>query len=342
MDFVAFDFETANHRSDSACQLALVSVRQGVIEAEHSWLIRPPRMYFSRRNIAIHGIHPEHVTQAQTMEQLWPELSRLLEGRLLVAHNAGFDIGVLVSSLEAYEIACPHLEFSCTRAIARRTWPGRPRYGLAPLGSWLRIDFRHHDALEDARCCAQIALTAAKTIEANDFGDLEKRLRLTRGRYSLGQIRGPRMVGGRSLDSTFRTHASVSTNSVRRGQIDSGAVIEASNGSLPLAGKGIVCLGCLRGLDQAATRKLIEALGAQWQTQISPQTDYVVACGGTLLAEATQWVAKSAERLEQNSPDEPQPSLADAPMSSNRAGIRLLSERQFLALVPGGKSAVRW
>lgn len=387
MDFVAFDFETANSRADSACQLAAVRVHSGQIVAERCWLIRPPRPYFSRRNIAIHGIRPEHVAQAASMEQVWPELLELVDGQLLVAHNAGFDIGVLVASLAAFDVACPHIEFSCTRAIARRTWPGRSGYGLKPLGNWLGVDFRHHDALEDSRCCAQIALAAAAATQAQDFRDLEKRLRLTRGRYALGRISGPRTVGGRppasagrpqlaptashsppaleastawtastaeaSVLSAVRTEPAVFEHrrSPSRGQIDPCAVLEAAAGSQPLAGKRIVCLGNLRGLSAPETERLLKALGANWQVQIAADTDYVIACGGVLIEEANQVIAShrrsdTAEpRITAESIDNAEPSVTTKPSIGGHSAtpsIRLLSERQFLALLPGGKAAVRW
>jgi DNA polymerase-3 subunit epsilon len=361
MDFVAFDFETANSRADSACQLAAVRIRNGQIVAERSWLIRPPRLYFSPRNIAIHGIRPEQVADAATMEQVWPEFLELADGEVLVAHNARFDIGVLVASLAAYDVACPHLEFSCTRAIARRAWPGRSGYGLKPLGSWLGVDFRHHDALEDSRCCAQIALAAARVSEAQDFPDLERRLRLTRGRTSLGQISGPRIIGGNRAPARSRylssdppgwmagqaaagplveaAQAAVQQappsvfehrRSPSRGQLDPHAVLTAAAGSQPLAGKRIVCLGSLRGLSAIETGQLLEALGATWQQQISADTDYVVACSGMLIEEANRIIASETESCA------PPSSLPAQPT------IRLLSERQFLALLPGGKAAVRW
>ncbi len=355
MDFVALDFETANSRSDSACQLALVVVRNSEIVDEHCWLIRPPRLYFAPRNISIHGIRPEHVARAPTMEQLWPQLQSLLEGQVLVAHNAGFDIGVLVASLAAFDIACPALEFSCTRAIARRAWPGRSRYGLKPLGTWLGIDFKHHDALEDSRCCAGIALAAAGATAYASFAEFEKALRLSRGRYCLGQVRNPRRIGGNPalplprplLDQTNHgalpasgsspaaptqaapahvasTHSEVEFSRVRvpgRGGIDPIMILEAAAGSQPLAQKRIVCLGTLRGLSVEDTQKLIHALGGQCQTSISSETDYVIACGGMLLAEAKEMLA-------------PQPDSTPV--------IRVLSERQFLSLLPAGKTSVRW
>ena len=40
---------------------------------------------------------PEAVREAPKMEQVWCELSSLVDGQVLVAHNARFDIGVLVA-----------------------------------------------------------------------------------------------------------------------------------------------------------------------------------------------------------------------------------------------------
>ncbi|MCR9292760.1 MAG: exonuclease domain-containing protein, partial [bacterium] len=87
MDFVAIDFETASAQPNSACQLGMVRVSNGQIRDEYCWLIRPPRLYFSPRNIAIHGIRPQQVSQAPTMKTLWQEVELLLQGQMLLAHN---------------------------------------------------------------------------------------------------------------------------------------------------------------------------------------------------------------------------------------------------------------
>ncbi|MFO1065786.1 MAG: exonuclease domain-containing protein [Pirellulales bacterium] len=352
MDFTAIDFETANSRADSACQLALVKVRGGEIVDEHCWLIRPPRLYFSPRNIAIHGIKPDHVSRADTMSILWQQLSPLLADEIVVAHNARFDIGVLTASLAAFDIACPPLDFSCTRAIAKQTWPHQPRYGLAPLGAWLGITFRHHDALEDARCCAQIAIEAARTVTAVDFSQLEQKLRLTRGRYALGRIAGPRSIGGRATASSSRRQLSVHEGrsdyairpaSVPRGSLNSQVLVESSGGNQPLKGKRILFLGSLRGMSPESTRNLAERLGATCVESIQPDTDYVIACGGTLLADAALAVAQAKKSRIDNTSTGEEVNTASEPTSQKEPSpIRVLSERQFLAFIPGGKAAVQW
>lgn len=345
MNVVAIDFETANHHASSACQLAAVVVRDSEIVAEHCWLIRPPRMYFSPRNIDIHGISPDDIRDAPSMEQVWHELSNIVDGQVLVAHNARFDIGVLVASLAAYDVACPDLQFTCTRALARAAWPGRSAYGLKPLGSWLGVDFRHHDALEDSRCCARIALTIEQQHELQDLADLEKRLRLTRGTYRQSLISSPRSLDRRSganvtgggRQSTDRW--GFPDRRLKQGAVDPIAIVTAAAQSQPLAGKHIVLLGPLRGLDLPQSQELIAKLGGVCQMQIGSTTDYVVACGTTLDKASNLVCAALAQAPDSEPVHAPDTS---APATSRTAGIRLLSERQFRALLPAGKSTLGW
>ena len=336
MRFVAIDFETANNRADSACQLAAVVVRDGEVAAEHSWLIRPPRMYFSPRNISIHGIRPADVEFAQTMEGVWNELQPLLDGEVIIAHNARFDLGVLVSSLEAFDVACPDLEFNCTRSLARGAWPGKSGYGLKPLGNWLGISFKHHDALEDARCCAAIALAVAKTCEQNELAAVEKALSIRRGNYRQGLITSPRSMRTKRTDAGEgwgRTSADrwgfPLKGAAAKAGVDPHVVLTASAGELPFAGRNFVFLGPLRGLSIVETIQLAERLGATCQARITTETNYVVACGSSL-EDAGQVVCNSLA-------SDTNPTSSD----SNPKGIRLLSERQFLALIPGGKASTR-
>ena len=338
MDLVAIDFETANGQPSSACQLAAVVVRDSEIVEEHCWLIRPPRMYFAPINISVHGIRPQDVVDAPTMDQVWSTLQGIIDGQVLVAHNARFDMGVLVHSLAAFDIACPAVEFTCTRALARAAWPGKAAYGLKPLGNWLGLNFKHHDALEDARCCAKIALEVERTCSVSGLGSLEATLRLTRGYYRHSQIVGPRLIGRKRkpAESAARTTTDrwgfPAPRGRRVGAVDPSTVITASANELPLAGKHIVMLGPLRGLDIEQTTQLISRLGAQVQPGIDSQTDYVVACG-TSLDDASQLVSSSLQ---------PSSAAPAAPPPAKTASIRLLSERQFLALLPAGKATLQW
>jgi DNA polymerase III subunit epsilon len=187
MDFTAIDFETANRRRDSACQLAAVVVRSGKIVDTAMWMIRPVPLYFSPGNIAIHGITPAKVRSEPTFAEHWPAIAKFLfrddtsTYDCIIAHNAAFDMGVMLGSLASHSIESPDLPYNCTRLIARQTWPGRPRYGLKPLAEWLGIHFRHHDALEDSVACAKILIAAGLHRGVSTLEELETTLKISRG-----------------------------------------------------------------------------------------------------------------------------------------------------------------
>lgn len=202
MDFTAIDFETANAEKHSACQLAVVKVRGGEIVDRQCWMIRPRPFYFSHFNIQVHGIEPAAVEQEPEFGECWsriaPYLTEERSQRCLIAHNAPFDIGVLTACLRHHALAVPQLEFSCTRLIARQVWPNRPGYGLKPLASWLGIEFRHHDALEDSLACAAVLLAAAKEVGASTIQELETKLSLCRGTAGETGYCGAKRVASRS------------------------------------------------------------------------------------------------------------------------------------------------
>jgi DNA polymerase-3 subunit epsilon len=206
MDFTAIDFETANNARHSACQLAAVTVRDGQIVDRHCWLIRPRPFYFSPMNIQVHGICPDDVADEPEFDRCWADIAQHLvfesesesDERCLIAHNAPFDIGVLTACLRYHQITVPELQFSCTRLVARHTWPDRPGYGLKPLASWLGIEFRHHDALEDSIACASILLAAANTVGATSMKQLEEKLAIGRGAAGEWGYRGATRVRSRA------------------------------------------------------------------------------------------------------------------------------------------------
>lgn len=158
--FIAIDFETGDAGHDSACALALVRVEHDVVVQREARLIRPPRR-MAARNIAIHGITERMVAKAQPFYQVWNELRSMLDGvPLLVAHNAGFDRGVLEACCRAQGITPPSVTWRCTLQLARERWPDWPGYKLNLCCQQLAIELQHHDALSDALACASLYLQA--------------------------------------------------------------------------------------------------------------------------------------------------------------------------------------
>jgi len=147
--FTAIDFETANGNPSSICQVGLVKVEQGIIVDEVCLLVQPPRNYYWGKFIDIHGITPVDTLQAPNFEEVWMQIEHFIKDQDVVAHNGfGFDFPVLKHTLAYYDIAEPRYSKYCTYRIYRRN--------LAYLSNKYGIELNHHNALSDAKACAQL------------------------------------------------------------------------------------------------------------------------------------------------------------------------------------------
>ena len=172
MNFVAIDFETANRERNSACSVAVVEVRDGKLYDSYYTLIRPPEMRFDMNCIMVHGIYPKDVKDQPTFADIWPELNARLAGKIVVAHNASFDMGVLRACIETYHLPKPKFHYFCTVQMARRVWPQLPNHRLDTLANHFRIDFQHHNAMDDARTCAYLAVLAGQEKDCDNIFEL--------------------------------------------------------------------------------------------------------------------------------------------------------------------------
>ena len=159
MNFVAMDFETANHEKHSAVSMALAVVRQNEVVDEFYSLIQP-ETYFSARNTAIHGIREQDVAQAPKYPEIWAQVAPLFtEDKLVVAHNAPFDHGVLQGTLAYYGIEAPHYMLLDTVRSSRQLFPHFRNHKLNTVAENLGITLdHHHNALDDAVAAAQILI----------------------------------------------------------------------------------------------------------------------------------------------------------------------------------------
>ena len=171
MDFTAIDFETANSSSASACSVGLVKVRDGRVVDKASWFIRPPLEFdfFNEWNTRIHGIVAADVVDALLWSEQLADLVAFADGDHFVAHNAGFDMGVIVAACTASFIDVPSFDYLCSLQVARKTYHlDSYKLPVAAMAAGFE-DFPHHDALADAEACAAIIVHAAKRHDATDI-----------------------------------------------------------------------------------------------------------------------------------------------------------------------------
>lgn len=201
LEFVALDFETANRRHGSPCQVGLALVRDGRVEATWGSLMRPPhgRDWFDPDCSQVHGIVERDLAGQPTFEQLWPEIERRLARRPVVAHNAAFDISVIREATSHCGYEWPTLEFGCSLLLSRR-WYDLPEHTLDAVAglAGIRLE-RHHDAVQDAVACALVVLDIARRAGASSLDELLRVSGLSWGRLSAGEHQPCRPVRRASL-----------------------------------------------------------------------------------------------------------------------------------------------
>ena len=114
----------------------------------------------------------------------------MLRGRVLVAHNAAFDVRVLRQAFARAALEWPAPPVMCTVALARRFAPLQRRRGLATLAGALGIEVDEvHRALPDARTCARVfcALFGRLCANAPTVGDAIALLAPAQGAHAAGE-----------------------------------------------------------------------------------------------------------------------------------------------------------
>ena len=157
-EFVAIDFETATGYADSACAVGIVTIRDGIIVDEYYSLIQPPENEYWWKNIQIHGITPGMTESVPGFHAIYAEVKKRLQGKVIVAHNEAFDRTVLKRTMHLYQLDYDELYLSekweCTCRIYRSK--GYKPANLKACCDRQSIPLKHHEALSDARGCAQL------------------------------------------------------------------------------------------------------------------------------------------------------------------------------------------
>lgn len=162
--FAVVDVETTGvYNTDRIVEVGVVLLDER-LRVEHEWatLLNPHRHVSATH---IHGITATDVASAPDFEQVAPHLSALLDRRVLVAHNATFDLRMLAHALGPCEACGPdHLVVVDTLRLSRHALGGPA--SLTVIAEYLSIEQDgQHDALTDARVTAEVL---ARLVEQSD------------------------------------------------------------------------------------------------------------------------------------------------------------------------------
>jgi DNA polymerase III epsilon subunit-like protein len=127
-----------------------------------------PGMPITPIGTRIHGLHDRDVAGQPTLVSLCPRLSGLIDGAVVVAHNARVDWGLMHRD-------CPELQPAAavdTLRISRALWPELRQHGLDPVIQRLGVQVDlpagsaragRHTALHDATATAQVFVRMVET-----------------------------------------------------------------------------------------------------------------------------------------------------------------------------------
>ncbi|ACN18067.1 predicted type III DNA polymerase PolC (plasmid) [Desulforapulum autotrophicum HRM2] len=162
MEFVSIDVETANPDMASICQIGIACFNNGQLEREWSSLVNP-RDYFDPINVSVHGINETSVSSAPSFEEIYHEIRSLLSGKICVSHTH-FDRISMDKAIRKHSLDPIDVVWLDSARIARRAWEecAWKGYGLANVCKIIGFEFKHHDALEDAKACGAIVHAAVE------------------------------------------------------------------------------------------------------------------------------------------------------------------------------------
>lgn len=190
LDFVAIDLETATCCRNSICEIGIAIVENGKVWDSKSWLVQPPYNEYSGFNVMIHGIHPKDTENCKDFPSIWKEVEPFLMNKVVVAHNASFDMPVLNTSFEEYHMDFPEFYSFCSLRLARKVAPNFDSYKLPEICHSLGIEFgKHHRAGGDAIGCAEVFLKCLEMAQITNWEELQEKYNFTCGAFLRSEYR---------------------------------------------------------------------------------------------------------------------------------------------------------
>lgn len=156
-EWALVDVETSGlvPRRDRVLSVAVVTLgADGEQTGEFSTLLNPG---CDPGPVHVHGLTAERLRGAPAFEQVAGRIGALLEGRVLVAHNAQFDYDFLAHEFARARLQLPVARRLCTLALNRRVDPPTDDLKLGTLAAHYGVPrLKAHDALDDTRVLAGV------------------------------------------------------------------------------------------------------------------------------------------------------------------------------------------
>ncbi|MDR0994315.1 MAG: 3'-5' exonuclease [Verrucomicrobiota bacterium] len=151
---VIFDTETTGFSpaKDRLVEIGAVKVRNGEVLGERTWLINPKR-YIPYYVQEVHNITSEMVKDQPTFAEVYPEFLDFINGCVLIAHNAPFDIRFIAAEAERNNLPPPKNAVLDSLALFRNWYPELKSHRVSDLIDLFSIEtdgLQAHRATDDS------------------------------------------------------------------------------------------------------------------------------------------------------------------------------------------------
>lgn len=149
-DFIVLDTETTglSPYSDRVIEVGAITVAGGQEVAVYSTLINPLCSIPARAS-AVNHIYDSTVASAPTMADVAADLKQLVDGKLILGYNVGFDARFIKAELERHGMAT-EFEYLDILPIIKQVYPELPNHKLKTISAHLGLDTQTHRAADDA------------------------------------------------------------------------------------------------------------------------------------------------------------------------------------------------
>ncbi|MFA6321482.1 MAG: exonuclease domain-containing protein [Candidatus Omnitrophota bacterium] len=153
-EFTIFDVETTGlfpYSGDKICEIAAVRVKSSCKNPKKFSSFVDPQRPISYGAFSVNGITPEMLEGQPVINEVLPKFLDFSKSSVLVAYNAGFDLGFLESAMGDEKWQLDEYFVIDALALARRFFPQAGRYNLGAVSKHLNIKTSvEHRALADA------------------------------------------------------------------------------------------------------------------------------------------------------------------------------------------------
>ena len=176
--YCVLDLETTGFSAttEKITEVGIMKLKDGEVIDEFSCFVNPEK-HIPERVSEVTNITDDMVKDAETIDKVFPKILEFIEGSVIVAHNAGFDVGFLKQNAKnlGYEFDYTYLD---TLSLAKDLFPEYKKYKLGKIAENLGIKVEvAHRALDDVDTTVKVfkvMLEMLKKRGAKKIEDIDK------------------------------------------------------------------------------------------------------------------------------------------------------------------------